>query len=93
MNAALARFLYSALLRLATPFYLWSRWQRGKAEPLYRHALAERLGFYSSPASSGWLWIHAVSLGETRAAAPLINALRERQPDLRMLLTCSTATG
>jgi len=93
LNAALARFFYSALLRLATPFYLLSRWRRGKVEPLYRHALAERLGFYASPASSGWLWIHAVSLGETRAAAPLINALREQQPQLRLLLTCSTATG
>ena len=93
MNASLARFLYSALLRLATPFYLFSRWRRGKVEPLYRHALAERFAFYSSSASSGWLWIHAVSLGETRAAAPLIAALRERQPDLRLLLSCSTATG
>ena len=94
MNAALARFFYSTLLRLATPFYLWSRWRRGGVEPLYRLALGERLGFYKSPVkSSGWLWIHAVSLGETRAAAPLINALRERQPGLRLLLTCSTATG
>ncbi len=93
MNAALARFFYSALLRLATPFYLLSRWRRGKAEPLYRHALGERLGFYASPPSSGWLWIHAVSLGETRAAAPLINALRQQQPGMRLLLSCSTATG
>jgi 3-deoxy-D-manno-octulosonic-acid transferase len=39
------------------------------------------------------LWLHAVSLGETRAAVPLVKALREQQPDMRLLLTHGTATG
>lgn len=42
---------------------------------------------------TGWLWIHAVSLGETRAAAALIDALREARPAMRLLLTHGTATG
>lgn len=88
-----ARALYSALLWLAQPLYLLRLWWRGRAEPLYREALRERFGFYADAPSSGWLWVHAVSLGETRAAAALIAALRERRPELRLLLTASTATG
>ena len=88
-----ARALYSALLWLAQPLYLLRLGWRGRAEPLYREALAERFGFYADAPSSGWLWVHAVSLGETRAAAALIAALRERRPGLRLLLTASTATG
>jgi len=88
-----ARSLYSALLVLAQPLYLLRLWWRGRAEPPYREAIGERLGHYRDVPSSGWLWLHAVSLGETRAAAALIDALRERRPGLRLLLTHSTATG
>jgi 3-deoxy-D-manno-octulosonic-acid transferase len=88
-----ARSLYSALLVLAQPLYLLRLWWRGRAEPLYREAIGERLGHYRDAPSSGWLWLHAVSLGETRAAAALIEALRARRPGLRLLLTHSTATG
>lgn len=84
---------YAALLRLLAPLYLLRVWRRGAAEPRYREALGERLAFYRRPASSGWLWVHAVSLGETRAAGALIAALRARDPSLRFLLTHSTATG
>jgi 3-deoxy-D-manno-octulosonic-acid transferase len=88
------RALYSALLRLLTPAYLARLWWRGRKEPGYREALAERLGFYAGPAPRpGALWLHAVSLGETRAAAPLIEALRAARPGLRLVLTHSTATG
>jgi len=90
----LARIAYATLLWLATPVYLLKLWRRGRAEPLYRHAIGERLGFYGhDAASSGWVWVHAVSLGETRAAAALIAALRAQQPALRLLLTHGTATG
>jgi 3-deoxy-D-manno-octulosonic-acid transferase len=90
----LSRWLYGAALRLLTPLYLLKLWRRGRAEPLYRTRLRERLGFYERPADrSGALWLHAVSLGETRAAAPLIAELRRRQPGLRLLLTHGTATG
>ena len=89
----LARFGYSLLLWLLTPVYLLRLWWRGGAEPLYRHALRERLGCYRGNASVGALWVHAVSLGETRAAAALVDALREQRPGMRLLLTHSTATG
>ncbi|MBV8035738.1 3-deoxy-D-manno-octulosonic acid transferase [Roseateles sp.] len=90
----MALWVYAALLRLLTPLYLLRLWRRGASEPLYRQALGERLGFYGGRRdASGRLWIHAVSLGETRAAGALIDALRARDPALRILLTQSTATG
>ncbi len=93
LGAWLARFAYTGLLRLLTPAYLLRLWWRGRAEPLYRHAMGERLGDYPGEPGTGALWVHAVSLGETRAAAALIAALRRQRPQLRLLLTHSTATG
>ena len=86
VKAWLARAAYSALLRLATPAYLLRLLWRSRREPLYRHRLGERLGLGRADAT-GRLWLHAVSLGETRAAAALIDELRRRLPDRRLLLT------
>lgn len=92
MTETLLRAAYALALRLATPAYLARLWWRGRREPGYREHLAERLGF--GPAEEpGRVWIHAVSLGETKAAEPLIAALRARDPALRLLLTHGTATG
>lgn len=101
VKAWLARQAYSLVLRLGTPAYLWRVWSRGRDEPDYRAHWPERLGFYRknvAPAgdrnqAGGWVWVHAVSLGEARAAAPLIAALRAQRPGLRLLLTHTTATG
>ena len=91
---ALALALYSLVLRLATPVYLLRLRRRGAAEPGYRFRLSERLGLYPGrPPMPGALWLHAVSLGETRAAVPLVEALRAARPELRLLLTHGTATG
>ena len=89
----LARAAYSLLLWLLKPAYVLRLLRRGRAEPLYRHAIPERLGVYDGAPSAGWIWVHAVSLGETRAAAALIDALRALRPPMRLLLTHSTATG
>ena len=88
-----ARAGYSSLLRLATPLYLVRLWWRGRHEPLYRHAWHERLGGAAGRPGHGRVWIHAVSLGETRAAQPLVDALRAQRPGVQLLLTTSTATG
>ncbi len=93
MSEWLARGAYSTLLRLATPLYLARLWWRGRREPAYRRWAAERLGVSAAATEPGRLWLHAVSLGETRAAAPLIEALRSLRPGLRLLLTHGTATG
>jgi len=93
-GAAAARLLYTTLLRLLMPAYLLRLWRRGGREPGYRQAMAERFGFYAAARPlPGMVWLHAVSLGETRAAAPLIDALRAARPGLRLLLTHGTATG
>ncbi len=101
----LARQAYSLVLRLATPAYLWRIWSRGKVEAGYRFAWPQRLGFYGTAYRRAWqgastlgerrpvVWLHAVSLGEARAAAPLIQALRHQRPEMRLLLTHSTSTG
>lgn len=93
LRESLARGIYSLLLRLLQPAYALRLWLRGRAEPLYRDRIAERFGFYAEPPSAGWVWLHAVSLGETRAAAALVDALRAAHPGLRLLLTHGTATG
>jgi 3-deoxy-D-manno-octulosonic-acid transferase len=93
MKQWLARSAYSLLLRLATPLYLLRLWWRGRQEPGYRQFIGERLGFAAADVPAGRLWLHAVSLGETRAAAPLIDALRAARPGLKLLLTHGTATG
>ena len=89
----LARVAYSMLLRLLQPIYALRLRRRGRVEPLYRHAVAERFGLYDRATGAGWIWVHAVSLGETRAAAALIDALRIERPDMKLLLTHGTATG
>jgi len=94
MKHRLALAAYTWALRLATPL-LWARlYGRARAEPLYKADVAQRFGLYRGPArEAGCLWVHAVSLGETKAAEPLIHALRQQRPGLRLLLTHSTATG
>ncbi|MDF2464271.1 MAG: putative transferase, Glycosyltransferase Family 30 [Ramlibacter sp.] len=87
------RPLYSLLVMSAQPFLRRKLRRRGAAEPGYLHAVGERFGQYSKPAQPGAVWIHAVSLGETRAAAILVERLRKLRPDVRILLTHGTATG
>ncbi len=83
------RAAYTARRRLALPLILLRLWWRGRREPRYREAIAERFGRYRAPAKEGVIWIHAVSVGEARAAAPLVKALAEYP----ILVTCTTAAG
>ncbi|MGB4118363.1 MAG: 3-deoxy-D-manno-octulosonic acid transferase [Polaromonas sp.] len=87
--------MYSGLMRLAQPLLRRKMAQRAVQEPGYGEAVNERFGRYTQPreTSSSLVWVHAVSLGETRTAGVLINALRVQYPGLRILLTHGTATG
>lgn len=90
------RWVYSLLMWLMQPLLRRKLARRGQQEPGYRVAVPERFGHYSTPplaADGRTLWIHAVSLGETRAAAVLVARLRARWPSMRLLLTHGTATG
>ena len=93
-----ARGLFSLLAWAAQPLLRRKLRRRAVAEPGYAVAVPERFGHYQPPTigqdgRGQWVWIHSVSLGETRAAAILVQALRERLPDMRLLLTHNTATG
>lgn len=87
------RLAYTIVIHLLLPFaplrLLWrARRQRG-----YLENVPERFGIYSGAVKQPVIWLHAVSVGETRAAEPVIRLLRERHPDHRILLTHMTPTG
>ena len=90
------RALYSLLMWLLQPAMRHKLRRRAIAEPGYAQAVEERFGYYSvschAPAST-LVWVHAVSLGETRAAAVLVGQLRRVLPGMQLLLTHGTATG
>ena len=89
----MTRLLYSLIFYLATPLILLRLLWRARKQPAYLQHLGERFGFYGGKPKQPLIWVHAVSVGETRAAQPLIEALQARWPDHGILLTCMTPTG
>jgi 3-deoxy-D-manno-octulosonic-acid transferase len=92
------RALYSLLMWLLQPFVRAKLRRRAVQEPEYGQHIEERFGFYGVPevplqGDQFFVWVHAVSLGETRAASELIDELRTVLPGMRLLLTHGTATG
>ena len=86
--------LYGLFTSLAQPLVRRKLRRRAVAEPGYAHAVEERFGHYDEAAvGAGWCWVHAVSLGESRAAGILIAELRRQHPGIPILLTHGTATG
>lgn len=91
------RTIYSIFFTLALPL-VWMRllW-RSRKSPAYRQRMGERFGRIRLPDSfqleRPLIWLHAVSVGESMAAAPLIAALRAEMPDLRFVVTTMTPTG
>ena len=93
MISSLSLWLYAVFMRLAKPLLRRKLHKRAQAEPLYGQFIEERFGHYSQSAHQDWIWIHAVSLGETRTAAILLQGLRQALPGMKLLLTNGTATG
>ncbi len=89
----MARLLYSLIIYLATPLILLRLLWRARRQPQYLRHLPERWAFHGAAAPARLIWVHAVSVGETRAAQPLIEALQAAWPEHRILLTCMTPTG
>jgi len=97
------RALYSLLMLVLQPWLRAKLRRRARQEPEYGEHIAERFGFYCGSAQAKlsvghgaqpfFVWVHAVSLGETRAAAVLVEQLRRVLPGMRLLLTAGTATG
>ena len=91
-----ARAAYTLLGAFALPWLPLRVWWRGRREPGYRQHIGERFGRYggrAAPAGANLLWLHAVSVGETRAAAPLVRRLQHAYPGATILMTHMTATG
>ena len=89
------RTFYSVMWWLALPLVLARLWLRGRKEPGYRAHWGERLGLYGAAGGAAMptIWLHAVSVGETRAAEPLVDALLAAYPQHRIVLTHMTPTG
>jgi 3-deoxy-D-manno-octulosonic-acid transferase len=86
------RVLYSLLLYLLLPGVLLRLWIKGRRDPAYRRHWRERFGL-DAPQSREVIWVHAVSVGEVRAAEPLVRALQARHRGQALLLTVTTPTG
>ena len=88
------RWIYTLLLTLMLPFALLKLVWRALRQPEYLRHISERFGFYRllRPAEPV-IWLHAVSVGETRATAPLVALLRQHYPGYRILMTHTTPTG
>jgi 3-deoxy-D-manno-octulosonic-acid transferase len=89
----MTRLIYALAWYLALPFVLVRLAWRNRRQRGYLDHLGERFGSYRPRSDGPYIWIHAVSLGETRAAAPLVEALRARYPSHHMLVTHMTPTG
>lgn len=87
------RHLYTLLLWLLLPFIFVRLLLRARKQPEYLQHLGERFGFYPPFDREGVIWLHAVSVGETRATVSLVAKLRAEYPDHQLLLTHTTPTG
>lgn len=84
-------FWYNTALHLLKPFYQWRIKRRAESQELYNQECLERFGPFESPKNVRAIWFHAVSVGETNAAQPLIeHYLKLGQP---VLVTNTTKTG
>ncbi|QXI01057.1 lipid IV(A) 3-deoxy-D-manno-octulosonic acid transferase [Pseudomonas monsensis] len=87
------RTLYTALFYLGLPLVAIRLWLRSRKAPAYAKRIGERFSYGMPSLQPGGIWVHAVSVGESIAAAPMIRALLQRYPQLPITVTCMTPTG
>lgn len=87
------RSVYTLLWTLALPFALLRLLWRSRRAPAYRRRWAERFGRFAPPARTGGVWVHAVSVGETQAAQPLVKRLLAEPRAQPVTVTTTTPTG
>lgn len=87
------RTLYTLLFHLGLPLLALRLYLRARKAPAYGRRIGERFAFRLPAMRKGGIWVHAVSVGESIAAAPMVRALLEAYPDLPVTLTCMTPTG
>ncbi|MEN1834681.1 lipid IV(A) 3-deoxy-D-manno-octulosonic acid transferase [Pseudomonas lijiangensis] len=87
------RTLYTLLFHLGLPLVALRLWLRARKAPAYRQRIGERFAVGLPAMQRGGIWVHAVSVGESIAAAPMIRALLAQYPGLPVTVTCMTPTG
>lgn len=87
------RLVYTLVLWLLLPYIFLRLIWRARKQPEYLRHIGERFGFFSQHSSKPIIWLHAVSVGETRAAQSLIASLHLTYPNHQILLTHTTPTG
>ncbi|MBD9501502.1 lipid IV(A) 3-deoxy-D-manno-octulosonic acid transferase [Pseudomonas sp. BGr12] len=87
------RTLYTLLFHLGLPLVALRLFLRSRKAPAYAQRVGERFALGLPALKPGGIWVHAVSVGESIAAAPMIRALMQRHPDLPITVTCMTPTG
>ena len=92
-SAPMNRTLYSLLFHLALPLVAVRLFWRARRAPAYARRIGERFAVGLPVFQKGGIWVHAVSVGESIAAAPLIRELKVRYPQLPITVTCMTPTG
>lgn len=90
---SIRRVLYTFFVYLIFPFVILRLLWRSISSTAYRQRIPERLGLVTLDSEKPIIWLHAVSVGETIAAKPLIEALISQYPDHRILMTTTTPTG
>jgi len=88
-----SRRAYTALLWLLLPYVFFHLWWRSRKQPEYLDHVAERFGRNRTHVTQPVIWLHTVSVGETRAAATLVRSLRAHYPQHQIVLTHTTPTG
>lgn len=93
----MARFLYSCLLSVLTPFIVLRMFMRARKAPAYAQRWWQRFGVFKGPKQTngkqGGIWFHTVSVGEFIAAIPLIEQTLQAYPDELITITTTTPTG
>ena len=89
----MVRLLYTLVVLALLPWAILHLLWRSLKQPEYLRHWGERFGLFRAALPGPTIWLHAVSVGETRAAQPLVEALRERHPQHRILFTHMTPTG
>ena len=87
------RTLYTLLFHLGLPLVAIRLWLRARKAPAYARRIGERFAMNLPAMQPGGIWVHAVSVGESIAAAPMIRELLKRYPQLPITVTCMTPTG
>ena len=93
LKRMIARYIYTLIFYLAIPLVMIRLFYRALKSPAYWPRIPERFGVIPSSMLHNSIWVHAVSVGETIAAVPLIKQLQQRYPESSVVITTMTPTG